>query len=41
MPRYLYFTHKYFFTAILYVVVFVLWIWWVRRYATDKPAETA
>jgi exosortase family protein XrtF len=41
MPRYLYFTHKYFFTAILYVVVFVLWIWWVRRYATDKPTETA
>jgi exosortase family protein XrtF len=41
MPKYMYFTHKYFFTAILYVVVFVLWIWWVRRYASDKPSETA
>ena len=33
MPRALYFTHKYFFTAILYVVVFALWGWWVRYYS--------
>lgn len=33
MESLMYFTHKYFFTAILYVVVFILWIWWVRRYA--------
>lgn len=36
-PDYMYFTHKYFFTAILYVVVFVLWVWWVRKYTTQKP----
>jgi exosortase family protein XrtF len=29
-PDYMYFTHKYFFTAIIYVAVLVLWIWWVR-----------
>ena len=33
MPDAMYFTHKYFFTAILYVVIFVLWIWWVKRYS--------
>ena len=40
MPRFMYFTHKYFFTAILYVVVFVLWIWWVRRDAKVQRSET-
>lgn len=39
MPKYMYFTHKYFFTAILFVVVFVLWIWWVKKYTKVKPAE--
>src|SRR5690606_20854765 len=29
----MYFTHKYFFTATLYVVVFILWVWWVKRFA--------
>lgn len=33
---YLYFMHKYFFTAILYVVVFVLWVWWVRKFTSEK-----
>ena len=33
---YMYFMHKYFFTAILYVVVFVLWIWWVKRFTGIK-----
>jgi exosortase family protein XrtF len=33
MPDAMYFTHKYFFTAILYVVIFVLWVWWVKRYS--------
>lgn len=33
MPNAMYFTHKYFFTAILYVVIFVLWVWWVKRYS--------
>jgi exosortase family protein XrtF len=40
MPRAMYFTHKYFFTAILYVVIFALWLWWVKRYsALRKNAE--
>jgi len=30
-PDYLYFTHKYFFTGIIYVSVFGLWWWWVVR----------
>jgi exosortase family protein XrtF len=29
LERYFYFFHKYFFTAILYTVVFALWILWV------------
>jgi exosortase family protein XrtF len=33
-PEFMYFTHKYLFTAILYFVVFLLWVWWVRRSAT-------
>ena len=40
MKDYMYFTHKYFFTAILYVVVFILWVWWVRKFATKKAAES-
>lgn len=33
IPKAMYFTHKYFFTAIIYVVIFCLWLWWVRVYA--------
>lgn len=33
-PQYLYFTHKYLFTAFIYLIVFLLWVWWVRRAAT-------
>ena len=36
-PQFMYFTHKYLFTAILYFVVFVLWVWWVKAYATKRP----
>jgi len=32
-PNYLYYLHKYFFTAIIYVVVFILWIIWVRKFS--------
>ena len=32
-PRYMYFAHKYFFTAVLYAAVFMLWVWWVRKYS--------
>ncbi len=31
LPHYLYFTHKYFFTAIIYLVVFAMWYIWVAR----------
>jgi exosortase family protein XrtF len=30
IPDYMYFTHKYFFTAIIYVAVLILWVWWVK-----------
>jgi exosortase family protein XrtF len=36
MPRFMYFTHKYLFTAIIYVVVFILWVWWVKKFAIRK-----
>ena len=29
-PQYFYYFHKYFFTACLYAVVFVLWLVWIR-----------
>lgn len=38
-PRYMYFTHKYLFTAILYIVIFILWLWWVNKYATRKSEK--
>jgi exosortase family protein XrtF len=41
MKEYMYFTHKYFFTAMLYVVVFILWVWWVRMFASEKPVTTS
>lgn len=36
--NYFYFVHKYFFTAILYLVVFMLWIIWAVRF-NAKPAS--
>lgn len=39
LPNALYFTHKYFFTAILYVLIFGMWIWWVRNYSNAKTAH--
>ena len=30
LPDFMYFAHKYLFTAFIYLVVFMLWIWWVR-----------
>jgi exosortase family protein XrtF len=29
-PDYTYFMHKYFFTAIIYAAVFLLWLWWIK-----------
>lgn len=31
LPHYLYFSHKYLFTAFIYLVVFAMWIWWVAK----------
>jgi hypothetical protein len=39
MPKAMYFTHKYFFTAILYVVIFVLWVWWVKKFSALKTSH--
>jgi exosortase family protein XrtF len=36
MPKYMYFTHKYLFTAIIYVAVLILWVWWVRISSAEK-----
>lgn len=30
--QYFYFAHKYLFTASIYAVVLVLWVWWVKKY---------
>ena len=40
-PEYLYFTHKYLFTAFIYLVAFLLWMVWVVKLAkpTPKPHE--
>ena len=40
MPHFTYFMHKYFFTAILFVIVFVLWIIWVKRFSHLKEVVT-
>lgn len=36
MPKYVYFVHKYLFTAIIYGVVFLLWFWWLKM---NRPAR--
>jgi exosortase family protein XrtF len=40
-PTAMYFTHKYFFTAILYVVIFGFWVWWVSRFSNIKPSHAS
>jgi exosortase family protein XrtF len=37
LPGFLYFTHKYLFTAFIYLFVFLLWIWWVMKLAKPAP----
>ncbi len=37
IPDYLYFVHKYLFTGIIYLVVFLLWYLWIFR-LNEKPA---
>lgn len=31
LPDYLYFTHKYLFTAFIFLFVFLLWVWWILK----------
>ena len=40
LPDYIYFVHKYLFTAILFIFVFVLWIVWVRKFSNLKRAPS-
>jgi exosortase family protein XrtF len=39
-PDYMYILHKYFFTAVLYVVTFGLWVIWVRKFSFLKVVNT-
>lgn len=36
-PQNLYFFHKYLFTGLLYVMVFILWYFWVKKIWPKKP----
>jgi exosortase family protein XrtF len=41
-PNYMYFTHKYLFTAVIYAIVFGLWYIWVSKYnANPKLTKVA
>ena len=40
LPNFVYFVHKYLFTAILFVFVFVLWIVWVRKFSNLKEVPS-
>lgn len=40
-PRYFYYFHKYFFTAILYFVVFALWALWVVKFNVNKRSQAS
>lgn len=40
-PSWLYFTHKYLFTAFIYAIVFFLWLWWVRMASKTKKSDAA
>ena len=39
LPQFMYFTHKYLFTAFLYGVIFLLWIVWVKYFARKPVRE--
>lgn len=39
IPKYMYYMHKYFFTAILYMVIFMLWIGWVKHYSLPEKSN--
>ena len=40
MPDLMYFSHKYLFTAFIYLFVFMLWLWWVLRLARSEDPKT-
>lgn len=37
--NHLYFTHKYFFTAIIYLGVLILWYWWISKLSKKSSHE--
>lgn len=39
LPNFWYFMHKYLFTAIIYLVVFTLWIVWVRMHTSKNGKQ--
>jgi len=39
-PNSLYFFHKYFFTALIYAGVFVLWYMWIKKVRINEPGTT-
>jgi exosortase family protein XrtF len=40
-PNYLYFTHKYFFTGILYIAIFALWYVWILMTKSQRHESVA
>ena len=40
LPGFVYFMHKYLFTAVLFIIVFALWIVWVKKFANLKQITT-
>ncbi|HYG17494.1 MAG TPA: exosortase family protein XrtF [Ohtaekwangia sp.] len=38
IPQAMYFTHKYLFTAFLYGVIFLLWLWWIWKFARKNAS---
>lgn len=35
-PQHLYFFHKYLFTAVIYLIVFIIWFQWINRVKSEK-----
>jgi len=40
-PNSLYFFHKFFFTGVIYAVVFLLWYWWIKKQRKIEQGTTA
>jgi exosortase family protein XrtF len=38
-PHYLYYTHKYFFTAAIYAIVFCWWVLWIAKFTQRRSHE--